>query len=624
MSSPEIQADAFTGQVQADFAQGSRLSTAFPGYVHRGEQATLATEIAGAFAAGEVLLAEAETGIGKTLAYLVSALRFDGKTLISTHTRALQDQLMHRDIPAVMRALDRRRHVALLKGRSNYLCPLRLKRHMALPRMEPEQRRWLGLVMDWSHRSGDGDLAGLPFDVFENGIGGMVTATAEQCVGNRCPDWNDCPLMQARAKAQEADIVVSNHSLLLADAALKAGEYGEVLPVFDAYVIDEAHSLPGLACQHFGAQMSRLRLIQWLNDMQAELDALGDEHTLKTEVLRLGRTLIDAWPVQSLPGLQAAWQPLLDLAASRAERSESMARLGERAAQIAGDLQAIDSPPEGHVAWTEGEGEAKRHVLAPVETGPVLASHLWHRPAAFALLSATLRVSGSFAYAQERLGLPDAATSHHPSPFDYRRQALTYIPRGLPDARSPEGAARLLDAIVALLTASRGRAFVLFTSYQMLRRIAPELEARLPWRVLTQGQSGSRDAILEAFREDTHSVLCGTRSFWEGVDVPGETLSLVIIDRIPFAPPSDPLLAARVKRCEEKGGNGFRDIQMPEAIAVLRQGVGRLIRKQEDHGVIALLDSRIYGKFYGREIVRNLPAAPVTAAIADVQAFFDA
>jgi ATP-dependent DNA helicase DinG len=609
--------------VQADFAGESRLASAFPGYVHRAGQVALASEIATAVDAGEVLLAEAETGIGKTLAYLATALRFGGKTLISTHTRALQDQLMHRDIPAVMRALDTRRHVVLLKGRANYLCPNRLKRHMALPRMEPEQRRWLGLVMDWSHRSRDGDLAGLPFDVFESGIGGMVTATAEQCVGNRCPDWNDCPLMQARGKAQDADIVVSNHSLLLADAALKAGDFGEVLPLFDAYVIDEVHSLPALACQHFGAQMSRLRLIQWLNDMQGELEALGDEHALKVEVLRLGRMLIDAWPQQSVPALVTAWQPLLDLAASRAERSEGMTRLGERATQIAGDLEAIDSPPEGHVAWTEGEGEAKRHMLAPVETGPVLATHLWGRPAAFALLSATLRVSGSFAYAQERLGLPEATTSHHPSPFDYRRQALTYIPRGLPDARSPEGFSRLLGEIVTLLEASRGRAFVLFTSYQMLRRIAPELEGRLPWRVLTQGQSGSRDAILEAFREDTHSVLCGTRSFWEGVDVPGETLSLVIIDKIPFAPPNDPLLAARVRRCEEQGGNGFRDIQMPEAIAVLRQGVGRLIRKQEDRGVIALLDSRIYGKFYGREIVRNLPAAPVTAAISDVQAFFD-
>ena len=428
MSLPEAQTSDLVRRVQADFSAESRLSSSFPGYVHRAGQVALATEIAGAVDTGKTLLAEAETGIGKTLAYLVPALRFDGKTLISTHTRALQDQLMHRDIPAVMRALDMRRHVALLKGRANYLCPFRLKRHMALPKMEAGQRRWLGLVMDWSHKSRDGDLAGLPFDVFENGIGGMVTATAEQCIGNRCPDWNDCPLMQARARAQEADIVVSNHSLLLADAALKAGEFGEVLPMFDAYVIDEVHSLPALACQHFGAQMSRLRLIQWLNDMQGELESLGDEHALKVEVLRLGRMLIDAWPHQPVQALMASWQPLLDLAASRTDRSEAMARLGERAAQIADDLEAIDSPPEGHVAWTEGEGEGKRHVLAPVETGPVLATHLWTRPAAFALLSATLRVSGSFAYAQERLGLPDADTNHHPSPFDYRRQALTYIP----------------------------------------------------------------------------------------------------------------------------------------------------------------------------------------------------
>jgi ATP-dependent DNA helicase DinG len=624
LSSLSPPAHTLAERVRADFDQHARLSASFPGYVHRAEQVRLAEEIAESVQAGHILLAEAETGIGKTLAYLVPALRSEDRILISTHTRALQDQLMHRDIPAVMRALDARRHVALLKGRSNYLCPFRLKRHVALPRMEPALKRWLGQVMDWAHKTRDGDLAGLPFEVFEVGIGGMVTATAEQCGGSRCPDWHECPLMKARARAQEAEIVVSNHSLLLADAALKAGEFGEVLPAFDAYVIDEAHSLPALACQHFGAQVSRLRLIQWLNDMQAELDVLGDEATLKAEVLRHGRVLIDTWSHQSAEVLSQHWQPLLELARGRAERSEEMGRLHERAGLIADDLEAVAAPPAGYVAWTEGEGEAKRHVLAPVETGPVLSTHLWERQASFTLLSATLRVSGSFAFAQQRLGVPEAVTRHHPSPFDYRRQALIYIPRHLPDTRSPEGSERLLAEIVTLLQASRGRAFVLFTSYQMLRRIAPALEARLPWTVLTQGLSGSRDSILESFREDTHSVLCGTRSFWEGVDVPGETLSLVVIDKIPFAPPNDPLLAARIRRCEEHGGNGFRDIQMPEAIAVLRQGVGRLIRKQEDHGVIAILDSRIYGKFYGREIVRNLPAAPVTADISDVQAFFDA
>ena len=624
MSSLITAANTLAERVRADFDRQARLSTTFPGYVYREEQVRLAAAIAEGMQDGHVLLAEAETGIGKTLAYLVPALRSESRILISTHTRALQDQLMHRDIPAVMQALGVKRHLALLKGRSNYLCPFRLKRHLALPGMAPGLKRWLGQVLDWSHSTRDGDLAGLPFEAFEVGIGGMVTATAEQCGGSRCPDWHDCPLMKARARAQEAEIVVSNHSLLLADAALKAGEFGEVLPLFDAYVIDEAHSLPALACQHFGAQVSRLRLIQWLNDMQGELDELGDEPTLKAEVLRLGRILIDAWPHQPAGMLSGHWQPLLERVEARAERSEEMTRLHERAVLIAGDLQAVASPPEGYVAWTEGEGEAKKHVLAPVEIGPVLSEHLWQRQASFALLSATLRVSGSFAYTQQRLGLPEAVTGHHPSPFDYRRQALIYVPRHLPDARSQQGSAQLLDQIVALLQASRGRAFVLFTSYQMLRRIAPELELRLPWTVLTQGLSGSRDAILEAFRQDTHSVLCGTRSFWEGVDVPGETLSLVIIDRIPFAPPNDPLLAARVRRCEEQGGNGFRDIQMPEAIAVLRQGVGRLIRKQEDRGVIAVLDSRIYSKFYGREFVRNLPDAPVTADISDVQAFFDA
>ncbi len=619
----------FSQQITADFQPDTPLAEEMPGYIYREEQVKLAEEIADAFDAGRVLLAEAETGTGKTLAYLIPALRSSEKILISTHTKALQDQLMHRDIPALQKAMGVKRRIALLKGRSNYLCPHRLKSFVASHQIEMWAKKSLLKVQQWANRSSDGDLSGLPFDVFEKGIGPMVTATADQCGGSKCPEWNACPLMKARQRAQEADIVISNHALLLADAALKSGDFGEILPAFDSYVLDEAHSLPDLACHHFGIQLSRLKLIQWLNDMQAALDELGDEAALKKDVIEAGRLALDAWPNSDMKVVEAAWQPLVELSASRSGRSEDMAKLAERADMIRQDMVAVEKPHDGFVAWSEGDGEHRRHIVAPVETGPVLNEHLWERPASFVLLSATLRNSGTFEYAKSRLGFSDEGfngelvESFHPSPFNYQQQALTYLPRHLTDTRSEQGQESLLDEIETLVRASRGRAFVLFTSYSMLNRIAPELEERVPYKVLVQGKSGSRDAILTQFREDTSSILCGTRSFWEGVDVPGESLSLVIIDKMPFAPPSDPLLQARIKACEEKGGNGFRDIQLPEAIGVLRQGVGRLIRNSEDRGVMAILDSRLYQKFYGREVVKNLPPAPIRDDLAEVRWFFE-
>ncbi len=612
----------FLSLVERDFQPTSDLARGLTNYRYREEQVALAREIAETMEHGRSLLAEAETGTGKTLAYLIPALRSDAKILISTHTRALQDQLMHRDVPAVIKALGIRRRIALLKGRSNYLCPHRLNRHLHGQEADLWHKKLLLRVQEWAEQSKDGDLAELPFDAFERGVGGMVTSTAEQCTGSKCPEYHRCPLMKARAKAQEADIVISNHSLLLADAALKSGEYGEVLPAFDAYVLDEAHNLPQLAGQYFGVQLSRLKLIQWLNDMQAELEGLGDESALKDEVVAQGRLVLDAWLLPDRTKLREAWLPVLELAKRREERSDTLLRLSERAGLLAEDIESVISPPEGFVGWEEGDGENRRHVVAPVETGPVLTDNLWERPASFVLLSATLRVSGSFEYARNRFGLPDAEEAFHPSPFDYGAQALTYIPRHLPSGGSEASIRALTDEMEALLKLSQGRAFVLFTSYYVLNQVAPELAKRLPWTVLEQGRSGSRDAILEAFRSDTHSILCGTRSFWEGVDVPGEALSMVVIDKMPFTPPNDPLLTARINACEEKGGSGFRDIQLPEAIAVLRQGVGRLIRTSTDRGVMAILDSRIYQKSYGRVVAHNLPPAPITADIDDVRSFF--
>ncbi len=617
--------NGLAGLVLADLAADGPLARRLPGYVERREQQRLAAAVAETMESGGALIAEAETGTGKTLAYLLPALRGEAKVLISTHTRALQDQIVHRDLPAVIRALGARRKVALLKGRANYLCPHRLEKAMTAKDLTPYELRLLQRVRDWAETSADGDLAGLAFDPFSRGIGGRITATADQCLGSRCEAFERCPLMRARKRAQEADIVVANHSLLLADAALKSSEYGEVMPEFDAWVIDEAHALPQLASRHFGVQLGKKRFTQWFNDMQALLEEEGDEPELRRELGERMRSLFAAWDKADIAAAAGDWAEIAQLAASRAERGEEFARMDDRARRIGEEIGMVIAPPEGFVGWTEGEGEQASHVVAPVETGPVLAAHLWARAGAVALLSATLRVSGDFSHARKRLGLPeDARESFHPSPFDYERQALIYLPRHLPDARGEHAEKRLCDEMEALLRASSGRAFVLFTAWGALRRIAPELQRRLPWTVLIQGEGGGRDAMLAEFRRDTHSVLCGTRSFWEGVDVPGEALSLVIIDKMPFAPPGDPLLAARIRQCEAEGGNGFRDIQLPEAIAILRQGAGRLIRSEKDRGVFALLDSRLYRKSYGREVAANLPPAPIVSRMEDVRAFFGA
>jgi len=595
------------------------------GYIYRDEQVCLSEKIANALEQQTILIAEAETGTGKTLAYLIPALRSSDKVLISTHTKALQDQLMFRDLPAVQNALGVRRKVALLKGRSNYYCPQRLNMHIASSQQEIWQKKNLLKVGQWAEKTTDGDLSSLNFDVFEKGIGQLVTATADQCTGSKCEHYKQCPLMKARQKAQSADIVIANHSLLLADAALKSGDFGEVLPIFDTYILDEAHSLPDLASRQFGIQLSRHKLIYWVTDMQAVLDTLGDEADLKEQVRKLGAEVISKWADKDLKTIKQDWEALLDIAISREERHDDMVKMVERATIVFEEMQQILSPQDGYVVWEEGKDERKQYISAPIQTGPVLSHHLWEREASFILLSATLRVSDKFDYNRARLGLNAeiAQETYHPSPFDYQQQAMLYLPKHIPEPRAHDYQQVMQNEIEALLRASHGRAFVLFTSHYALRTFATHLQQTLPWQVLIQGESGSRDAILESFRKDKHSILCGTRSFWEGVDVPGETLSLVIIDKIPFAPPTDVLLKERTNACEADGGNGFMDIQLPEAIAVLRQGAGRLIRSVSDKGAIAILDSRLHHKRYGKEVIRNLPNAPVAHDLGDMRWFFE-
>jgi len=609
--------------VAEDFASGGTLARRWPQFRRRPQQAEMAAAIADAFEHGDRLLVEAATGAGKTLAYLVPALRFSGRVLISTHTRALQDQLWLKDLPQVMQALGLRRKVALLKGRTNYYCPYRVERRLRQG-APADQARLLLRLRAWFAESADGDLAAAPFDVEAAGIASAATATAEQCLGSQCPSRSICPLLKARQRAQQADIVIVNHSLLLADAVLKAKGWGDLLPPFDAYVLDEAHALADVATRAFGASMSRRRFLVWRQDLAEELALLGDEEKALQEASQIVAATTEAWQAGKLEEVQAHWQKALQLVERLAERNEGLLRLAERAAEIASLLEAMQNPPTGTIVWIEERAQDRVVHLAPVEPAAELERRLWGQPAAFVLLSATLRVQQSFAFARRRLGLADAKELVVRSPFDFRRQMLIYIPHKLPERRDDPELSALADEIEQLVRCAEGRAFVLFTSYWALRKVAARLRERLPWSVLVQGEEMARDALLAQFRRDVHSVLCATRSFWEGVDVPGDALSLVVIDKAPFPPPEDPLIKARARKIEEAGGSSFHELMLPEAAIVLRQGVGRLIRSETDRGVVALLDARLLHRSYGKRLLAELPDAPITHDLAEVKAFFAA
>lgn len=604
-------------QVTHRFTDEPTLRRSFPNYALRDEQLRLAIDIAETLLEGRKLIAEAETGIGKSLAYLVPSLLWDGRVVICTHTKALQEQLIGRELPLAMKVAGRVRKIALLKGRRNYLCLHRLNRYLQSHRLPPEKRDLLSEISAWSERSADGDLAGLGIDLEHSGVHHLVTASVDQCFGRECEFWSTCPLRRARLQALDADIVIANHSLLLADTVLKQGDFGEVLPDADAYILDEAHDLATACEQTFGNTLTRHCIIHWGNDALATIP----EHEAKELSQRIACAL-DAFSTNGPASAIHLWKPVREWAEARAESVEGMRRLAERSAEIEQQMAEFLDPPEGFVAWMEGEGETRRCILAPIDPAACLSRALWSKRAAFVLLSATMRGLGGFDHCQKRLGIQDAHCQVYRSPFDYRKQSLIYIPKHLPFPGQKNYESALLEQMKALLYASRGRAFVLCSSHKSLSYFAPRLQQMLPWRVLIQGIHGNKEALLDAFRADVHSVLCGTRGFWEGVDMPGATLSIVILEKLPFPPPDAPLIAARMRACEEKGQSGFREILLSEAIAVMRQGFGRLIRTTDDRGVMALLDARVHARSYGKSVLEHLPDASIVDEIDAVKAFF--
>jgi len=619
----------------------------------------MADAVARAIAERTPLLAEAGTGTGKTFAYLVPALLYGGKVIVSTGTKTLQDQLFQRDLPLVRDALSTPVTLALLKGRANYVCHHHLERAAAEGRLPSrDDARHLQKIVAFARASETGDRGELA-DVPENAtIWPLVTSTRDNCLGSNCAFHGDCFVLKARKAALDADVVVINHHLFFADVMLRDEGLSELLPACNTVILDEAHQLPDTATLFFGEQVSAGQLAELARDAEVaahagarEMPALPDAAAGIGPAIRKLRLTLGDTPgklaqraaasregfTTELDALAAALDRLDAELALTAERSEDLDNCARRATEAAAALArwrdglaavTTDADPEepAWIRWIDVTAQGWQLHASPLSIADVFAKQVTESGRAWIFTSATLAVGGDFGLYQRDLGLADARTGAWDSPFDYGEQALLYVPRDLPVPNSREHTEAVIAAALPVLKASGGRAFLLFTTLRALGVARELLSAAieregLGWPLLVQGD-GSRSELLMRFRELGNAVLLGSASFREGVDVPGDALSVVVIDKLPFAPPDDPLLAARLEHLRAAGGDPFFDVQLPQASIALKQGAGRLIRTETDRGVLMICDPRLTDKAYGRRIWRSLPPMRRTRELADVQAFF--
>lgn len=603
----------------------------------------MAEAVARAIEHRSVLVAEAGTGTGKTLAYLVPALLSGDRVIISTGTKNLQDQLFFKDLPLVRNALGVPARISLLKGRANYLCRHRLDHCEDNPRFRPHNARELRQVRQWADTTREGDVAELRSLAEDAAIWPFVTSSADNCLGQECPEIGKCHVMRARRMAQEADIVVVNHHLFFADLSLREEGVAELLPGAHAVIFDEAHQLAEVASSFFGIALGTGQLLELAGDSLAAVqreapDVSGlDALTMKLEhcVHDFRRLLPQqasrmSWrdalrlpdmanALEAMRGAVAGLTGALEQVSERGKDLESCAQraevLRERLRMLTGDT------PGDHIHWLALHARSAVFNLTPLDVAGIFREHMQARPCAWIFTSATLSVGGNFQHFSRTLGIEDAECLAWDSPFDYGRQALLYVPGGLPDPSDRNYTREVVNAALPVMEASGGRTFLLFTSHRALQEAAGLLQGRIPYPLLIQGTM-PRSQLLARFRELGNAVLLGTSSFWEGVDVRGEALSCVIIDKLPFASPGDPVMQARMDAIRERGGNPFQDHQLPQAVITLRQGVGRLIRDVDDRGVLMVCDPRLLQKSYGRVFLKSLPAMARTRDIKQVGNFF--
>ncbi len=636
------------------FAPGGMLAQTHPHYEFRPSQLEMAELVDTAFRERRHLLVEAGTGTGKTLAYLIPALLSGRRVVVSTGTKNLQEQLFFKDIPFLEQHLGRELRVCYMKGRNNYLCRQRLYEMTAQESLgvvdDPDE---LALIRDWEPRTQTGDRAELAALPENSALWPRLDARRDICTGQKCPQFDRCFLTWMRQRALESDLIIVNHHLFFADLALKTAAGADVpmlgvIPEYQAVIFDEAHELEDVAAQYFGVSASNYRAEDLARDCEFTLRAIhcgtpelfSGVAYFRERVEALFAAVAAAARDESRAGFEnraefverhhdlyvSAMNALESLGSALAalrERPEEIAGLARRCGELKRDLQALlESDHRAYVYWIERRGRGVFLQATPIDVAPLLTAALFEQIDTCVLTSATLAVAGSFDFLRRRLGLRYARERVLDSPFDFQRQALLYIPPSLPDPRTPGFAAKAADEVCRIVEATSGRAFVLFTSYQQMDAVFERVARRVKFPLLLQG-TAPRTALLDRFRSMPNAVLFATSSFWQGVDVPGEQLSCVVIDRLPFEVPTDPVVAARLRLLREDGGDGFNEYSVPQAVIALKQGFGRLIRRRSDRGVLAILDTRIVTKNYGRIFLESLPEYRSTRDIGEVERFME-
>ena len=662
--------DTLSRRTAAVFAPDGPLARTVPDFEARAGQIEMATAVARTFETGGVLLAEAGTGTGKTLAYLVPAILSRERVLISTGTKNLQEQIYFKDIPALRAALDVPFTATYMKGRSNYLCLHRLDQinEGAGP---PAHDVFLPMVREWAARTETGDRAELEDLPEDLAFWNEVSATAETCLGSDCTRYDECFVTQMRQRAASSDIVIVNHHLLCADAAVRQNAYGEVIPACPHAILDEAHQLEDVATQYFGFSVSTYRLEELARDAEAAAASAGVDsrkereaiakaidrlreraHAFFTELSSAHRSTDRIRGEERVRATAASLAPVADAAAHLTgaldliestfallrngrpktdaagtdedddARSEALAALVRRAGELRTELRfLLRAGDDEYVYFVEFRGRGVFLRASPIDVSAIIRDVLLDKMRTTVLTSATLTVDGAFDYVRDRLGIGRAEHVRLTSEFNFREQAILYLPQRMPDPRSADFPLAAGREVIAILKRTQGRAFVLFTSYASLRAVQAIAEMALDYPILSQG-SAPRSQLIAQFRDTPHAVLFATSSFWQGVDVIGDALSCVIVDKLPFASPGDPITQARIESIRARGGDPFAEYQVPLAILALQQGLGRLIRHRHDRGVLAVLDPRLRTKGYGRRFVASLPPAPVVHDLARVDAFF--